>query len=343
MDDAEIVGYEALWASMNKCKRGVMWKDSVASFVLNGPREVARLSDELTDGRYRERAHKYFTITSPKERRIMSIAFRDRVYQRSLNDVAIYPAMSRSFIYDNAACQKGKGTDFARGRFKCHLQRYFRRHGRDGYVLKLDVKGYYPNMRHEAVKAKFRKELDANVYERAAAILDGFPGDVGFNPGSQIVQIAGISILDNLDHFIKERLRVRHYLRYMDDMLLIGESPEDLEHWRQEISERLARIGFTLHPTKSRVIPLTEETPFLGFGFRLTETGRVLMTVDPARVKAERRKLARLVRLAREGQITRDKADQCYASWRNHAAKGDSHRLLQRMDKYYSDLWRDKA
>lgn len=341
MDDAEIVGYEALWASMSKCKRGVIWKDSVASFVLNAPKEVARLSGELADGRYRERPHKYFTITSPKERQIMSISFRDRVYQRSLNDVAIYPAMSRSFIYDNCACQKGKGTDFARGRLKCHLQRFFRKYGRDGFVLKLDVQGYYPNMQHAAVKEKFRRHLDPNVYERAAEILDGFPGDVGFNPGSQIVQIAGISLLDDLDHYIKERLRVRYYVRYMDDMILIGQDADVLEAWRREIEAQLSRIGFHLHPEKSRMIPLTEEIMFLGFGYRLTETGRVLMILDPSRVKAERKKLLRLVRLARDGKISREKVDQCYQSWRNHAAKGDSGRLLQRMDQYYENLWRD--
>ncbi len=342
MDDEEIIGYDALWESMMKCKRGVTWKDSVANFVLNGPKETARLSDDLMSGRYRERPHKYFRITSPKEREIMSISFRDRVYQRSLNDVAIYPAMSRSFIRDNCACQKGKGTDFARKRWKTHLQRFFRKHGRNGFVLKLDVKGYYPNMSHEEVKRKFARHLDPNVYERAAEILDGFPGDKGFNPGSQIIQIAGISILDDLDHYIKERLRVRHYIRYMDDMLLIGETAEQLEEWRREIEERLGAIGFRLHPTKSRIIPLTREIEFLGFRYRLTPTGKVVMILDPARVRAERKKLVRLVRLAREGKITREKVDQCYSCWRNHASKGNSWHLLQKTDKFYRDLWRDE-
>ena len=136
LSTADIIGFDALWDSMMKCKCGTIWKDSVAQFCLNGVKEVKRLSDELEQGTYKERPHKIFTITSPKERKIMSIPFRDRVYQRSLNDVAIYPAISRSLIYDNAACQKGKGTDFARNRFKCHLQRYYRKHGNDGYILK---------------------------------------------------------------------------------------------------------------------------------------------------------------------------------------------------------------
>lgn len=340
MDEDKIIGFDALWESMMKCKRGVMWKDSVANFTLNGVKEVGKLTDELKEGRYRERPHKYFTVTSPKRREIMSISFRDRVYQRSLNDVAIYPKMIRSFIYDNAACQQGKGTDFARNRFKCHLQRFCRKHGRNGYVLKLDIRGYYPNMRHDAVKAKFRKHLDENVYRMAARILDGFPGEVGFNPGSQIIQIAGISLLDSLDHYIKERMRVKYYVRYMDDMLIIGESREKLEGIKAEIERKIGEIGFELHPKKSAFIPLTDEIMFLGFKYRLTETGKIVLILDPDRVRAERKKLFRLVRLAKEGKITQEKVDQCYQSWRDHASKGNSWHLLQKMDSYYIGLWR---
>ena len=57
-----IIGYEALWESMMKCKRGVMWKDSVANFVLNGVAEVAKLNTELENGTYKERGHRSFTI-----------------------------------------------------------------------------------------------------------------------------------------------------------------------------------------------------------------------------------------------------------------------------------------
>lgn len=340
MNIEDIIGFEALWDSMMKCKRGVIWKDSVAGFCLDAVRQVSRLHDELSDGVYRERPHKYFTIKYPKERAIMSISFRDRVYQRSLNDIGIYPAMSKSFIYDNAACQKGKGADFARNRFKCHLQRYYRKHGADGYVLKMDVRGYYPNMRHDVAKEMFKRRLDPDLYKMAEAILDSFPGEVGFNPGSQIIQIAGISVLDGIDHYIKERLRIKHYLRYMDDMLIIGNDRTELERIRQDVDKRLCEIGFELHPTKTRIIRIRDGVMFLGFEYRLTDTGKVIMSIDPARVKALRRKLYRMVKKAKAGLLTGAKVDESYQSWRSHAAKGNSGKLLKRMDAYYNGLWR---
>lgn len=341
MDIEQIIGFESLWDSMMKCKRGVMWKDSVSSFCLRPIQQVSKLCDQLHDGTYKERPHKYFTVTYPKERNIMSISFRDRVYQRSLNDVGIYPTMSRGFIYDNAACQKNKGADFARGRLKCHLQRYYRKNGLDGYVLKIDIRGYYPNMRHDVAKSTFKKKLDPNVYERAEAILDGFPGEIGFNPGSQIIQIAGISVLDSIDHYIKERLRVKYYLRYMDDMLIIGNNKDELETIRQDIAEQLKSIGFDLHPDKTKIVSIRDSVTFLGFIFRLTNTGKVLMTLDPQKARAERRKLHRLVKKAKRNEITREKVDQSYLSWRSHASKGNSWKMLRRMDTYYESLWRD--
>lgn len=340
MDMEDIIGFEALWDSMMKCKRGVMWKDSVAGFCLDSMRQVSNLCDQLHDGTYKERSHKYFTIKYPKERAIMSISFRDRVYQRSLNDIGIYPAMSRSFIYDNAACQKGKGADFARNRFKCHLQRYYRKHGVDGYVLKMDVRGYYPNMRHDVAKEMFKRRLNPEVYKRAETILDSFPGDVGFNPGSQIIQIAGISVLDGIDHYIKERLRIKHYLRYMDDMLIIGANRAELEKVWKDVGMKLKEIGFELHPTKTKIVPIRDGIMFLGFEYRLTATGKVIMRIDQSRVKAIRRKLYRMVKKAKIGLLTKDKVDESYQSWRSHAAKGNSWKLLQRMDAYYNGLWR---
>ena len=95
---------------------------------------------------------------------------------------------------------------------------------RSRYVLQMDIAGYYPNMRHDVVLAKFARHLDAESYGRVASILaNQYAGEVGFEPGSQLVQIAGISALDGLDHFIKERLRVKGYVRYMDDMICLGD------------------------------------------------------------------------------------------------------------------------
>ncbi len=338
-----VIGFDALYESMWKCRKGVLWKDSVASFVLNGIERVTILSEDLKDGTYKARPLAKFTVTSPKKREIASVCFRDRVYQRSLNDNVVYPVMSKSFIYDNFACQKGKGTDAARNRVKEFLRRYYRKHGSDGYVAQFDIHGYYPHMDHEIAKETFHRKLDEWTYSKVAEILDEqYEGDVGFNPGSQLIQIAGISVLDGLDHYIKEQLHAKFYIRYMDDFIIIHEDENYLNDCRNKIRDYLNNIKFELNEKKTRVYPLKDGIEFMGFTFRLTDTGKVLMIIKPENVKRERKKLKRLVEKSKRGCLPREKVDESYAAWRNHASKGNSFLLLQRMDSYYKSLWGDK-
>nr|UWI32015.1 MAG: MatK/TrnK amino terminal region [Bacteriophage sp.] len=336
----EVTGYEALYRSMMKCKKGVMWKDSTAHFCLNGLTEVMKLEQSLMDGTYKERPGRIFTVYEPKRREILSISFRDRIYQRSLNDNAVYPMMAKSFIYDNCACQQGKGADFAMNRLNAHLQRYYRKHGKDGWVLQCDIKGYYPNMPHEVAEKKFAKHLDEWTFAEVKKILDRFEGDIGFNPGSQLIQIAGISVLDEMDHFVKEKLRVRHYLRYMDDFLLISDDKEFLRNCLENIKEYLKERGFELNE-KTSLYRISQGIKFLGFRFILTDTGKVIRLIKTESVKRERKKLRKLVRLAKKGKLTREKVDQCYESYKAHVRRGNTWKMLRRLDKFYEELWKE--
>lgn len=335
-----VIDFDPLYLSMLKCKKGVLWKDSTASFYLNSIERTMKLSEELKSGTYQARPTVKFTVTSPKPREIASITFRDRVYQRSLNDNAVYPEMSQSFILDNYACQQGKGTDAARNRLKDFLRKHYRKHGCDGYVAQFDIHGYYPNMSHEITEQLFREKLPPEIAEMVVRILhEQYEGNAGYNPGSQLIQIAGISVLDRFDHFVKEQLHAKLYIRYMDDFLIISDDRNGLEECQRKMTAYLSNMGFELNPKKTRIYPLHEGIEFLGFRFRLTDTGKVLMLICPGNVKRERRKLRRLVAKSKRGLIPRDKVDESYAAWRNHASKGNSYKLLQRMDAYYQSLW----
>lgn len=338
-----VIGFEPLYDSMFKCKKGVLWKDSTASYYLNGLERTVRLCEELHTGKYRARPPVRFRITSPKPRDISSIAFRDRVYQRSLNDNAVYPIMSRSFIHANFACQKGKGTDAARKQLKEDLRWYFRRYGCQGFVAQFDIHGYYPNMDHAATERLFRRKLPPEIYAMVERILrEQYTGAAGYDPGSQLIQIAGISMLDGWDHYAKEQLHARLYLRYMDDFLIISQDRAYLEDCVCKAQKYLAALRFELNPKKTRIFPLSEGIDFLGFRFFLSESGKVIMRVRPESVKRQRRKLRRLAAKSKRGALPRSKVDASYAAWRNHAGKGNSYKLLQRMDAFYLDLWRDE-
>lgn len=323
------------------CQRGTMWKASVSAWSLDGWERCVRLSRELIGGAYRPSPPRRFTITHPKRREIVSIGIRDRVYQRSLVDNAVYPVMTRSLVRENCACQEGKGTDFARDLLTRDLRRWWHHHGLDGAVMELDVHGYYAHLRHDVALAPFRRRLGPETYRRVEDILTTqYAGDVGFAPGSQLVQLVGICTLDPLDHLVKERLGARDYVRYMDDMVFLG-SRDDLATWREEVSRWLGRHGLELNERKTRVIPLGQRVPFLGITFQLTGSGRVIRRMRPEKVREERRRLARMVAMSRRGELPRETCDMAARSWVGYARRectGEGCALA--MERYYESLWR---
>lgn len=338
MDKENVIGFEPLYNSMMKCKKGVRWKSTTGFYLHHWVDELSKLSDQLANGTYKERHPRFFKVTEPKEREIMSIHFRDRIYQRSLNDVAIYPQTSQSYILDNYACQKGKGTNAARDRLRDFLRAYFRKYGTSGYALKIDIKGYYPNMDRAFAMDMLKRYIDEETFEMASGVISHYPGEVGFNPGSQIVQIIGITALDEVDHFIKERLRVRFYIRYMDDFILLHPDTDFLLHCKEEIERRLSERKMRLNEPKTFIQPITEPILFLGFVYRLSNTGKVIVLCDPKKIKHERRKIVRMIPFVKRGEMTKHDLDVHFKAWKASVSYGNSRHLIERLNKWYIDI-----
>lgn len=340
MNIDEIFTFEYLYDSMWKCKRGKMRKASVARFVINGIDSTLELEEELQNNVYLPRKPRTFKLTYPKPRNCSSMHIRDRVVQRDMNDNVIYPEMVRSFIYDNMACQIGKGTTRMMDRLNQLLHRYYINNGSNaGWVLQCDIKGYYENMDHDVADTCFRRRLGDAVADICKEWMDRqYPGDKGYAPGSQMIQILGISFLNGVDHHAKERLLAGTYCRYMDDFLIISSDRDFLEYCQEEIGKKLAEVKLWLHPKKTRIYPLQKGIKFLGFTFKLTVTGKVIRLIDPDNVKHERKRLYKMAQMVKSGERTIEKFYQCYNSWKAHARLGNTHRLLQRMDAYIKTL-----
>lgn len=354
-----VCSFENLYAAMEVCKNGVIWKDSVAGWYKNGAINCAKLERDLMNGTYKLEEYTRFTIFEPKKRDIVSTRFKDRVFQRSLCDNYLTEQLRKHFIYDNGACLVGKGTDFARRRLECHMQRFFRRHGREGYVLKCDITNFFGSTPHWVVKEKVFKLIDDEwVKQELERIIDSFgtpeSPDIGMGLGSQVTQLCQLAVLNDIDHAIKERKRIKHYVRYMDDFILIHEDKQVLQDCLAFIGEELAKLGLKLSAKKTQIFPITQAIHFLGFSYRLTKKGKVVKRVLREKLSHERRKLKRLIHFVRDGRMTRGKIDSCFRAWLAHATREPSpHRkgtpfigrsndffAIERMKRFYKSLWR---
>ena len=338
-----ICSFEELYKAAYICKRNVMWKDSVAGFIKNCLNNCYILHQELTNGTYELSPYSVFVVHEKKTRTIVSTRMRDRVVQRSLCDNYLTEYLTKGFIYDNCACLPGRGTDMARNRLKCHLQRHYRKHGLHGYVLKVDIHDFFGSTPHDVVKAAVAKRIpDEWVREQVYTIIDSFnhiAPDKGMGLGSQITQLVQLAVLDDLDHYIKERLRIKGYVRYMDDFILIHEDKEHLKICLQEITKQLNDLGLELNEKKTGIQQIDKGIHFLGFSFRLTDTGKVVQTVLHKKISKERRKLRKLVDKVKSGEMTQQHVDECYQAWRAHVDKGNCQGLLSKMDSYYVSLY----
>ena len=282
-----------------------MWKTSTANFVLHGLIRCFKLRKSLFKGTYKISKYSIFEIFEPKHRKIVSTRIKDRVFQRSPCDNYLTEEITKSFVYDNAACQVGKGTAFARNRLKCLMQKYFRKHGLSGYVLKCDIHDYFGSTSHDiAAKAVRKRVADDWAYEETKRIIDSFnqgkDPNVGMGLGSQVTQLIELAVLDDLDHYIKEQLRIKPYVRYMDDFILVHPDREYLKHCLKEIDDRIIKLGLRLNKKKTQIFSLSQPIHFLGFSFHLTSTGKVVMKLSPKKVTHERRKLKRQLNLVQK-------------------------------------------
>lgn len=119
----------------------------------------------------------------------------------------------------------------------------------------------------------------------------------------------------------------------------------DPERGREEynlkrITDQLQSQGFQPNPKKTHVTPLRNGFKFLGWGWRVTENGKVIMLLDSQNIHHERKRLYRMARKVKRGDSTKDKADECFNAWKAYASKGNTYKVIQRMDAYYQNLWR---
>ena len=334
----EIMDFGSLYESHLKAQQGVIWKDAVAKFSLHGIEQAIKLSNELVGDTYSPRNPFSFRITKPKPRDILAISYRDRVWQRTINDMILYPQMSKSFIQENGACQNGKGIDFCLKLFHKQLRRFYINHGVDGYILQIDVQHYYPSMKHDVVKKMFREKLSPDVYQTIATILDNqYKGDIGYNPGSQMVQIAGISLLNGIDHFIKEKLHIRNYIRVMDDMVLIHEDKDYLLNCLKLITQELEKLCLQPHQKKTHITVLKQGIEFIGFSWKVTDTGKVLQFPQSQAVKNFRYNLTKLMKLYTHGKRTKQAILDSKNSRIEFLSKGNNHNLIIRLNHWFNE------
>lgn len=256
--------------------------------------------------KYKERV-----IYEPKKRTIyIAKFFPDRVLHHAFIDV-VTRIWDKIMIYDTYSCREGKGQHKGSRRCMEYIRRY-------KYCLKCDITKFYPSLDHELIKTIIRRKLkDKELIRVLDLIIDSFPGYQNAPIGNLTSQWFGNLYLGELDDFVKQRLRVKGYIRYCDDFILFGNDKAKLREQGQMVHD-FVESHLLLRFSKFDLFPVSRGIDFLGY--RHFPNGCILVRKSTAkRMKAKIKELPHLVRYHRKSP---EKALSTVASiegWLKHA------------------------
>jgi len=335
---SDVCSFENLLAASVMARRRKRSRRDVEEFEFALERNLHEMGAELRDRRYQPGALQDFWIMEPKRRLISKSPYRDRVVHHALCRV-IEPIFERTFIYDSYANRAGKGTHAAVRRY----QLFSRRHK---YVLKCDIRRFFPSIDHLLLmECVSRKIADRDVLWLIDRIVSNspsrekvpgfFPGDNlftqterprGLPVGNQTSQFFANVFLNAFDHFVKEELKVRCYVRYVDDFVICGDSTSELREIMRRVEEFLLGQRLWLHPQKRVISRVEDGIRFLGY--RVFPDHCLLPQQNVLRF---RRRLRRMQREFAAGTMDLQEVRQRIMAWLGHAGRAASHDLLRRL------------
>lgn len=339
----KVFTYEHLISSANKCKRNVGWKASVQNFLLEMHYNVFVIYQSLVNRKYRPKiSHEFDIYERGKARHIRSVHIRERVVQRCLCDYCLLPILTKTFIYDNCASLKEKGTHFALKRLKYFLNQFYTKYGLNGYVLLFDFSDYFASIPHKAIMNLFKKYIaDEEIISLIDSLIKIEPGDKGLSLGNEISQVAALLIASPIDHYIKDKCRIKYYIRYMDDGIIIHNDKKYLKQLLKEIDSLAKELGLTINFKKTKIVKLSHEFVFLKKKVHMVNSGKIYMRILPRSIHTMRRKLKKLYKKMINGKLSYYDIEVAYRAWRSYASTYNAYGSIKAMDELYHNIYHD--
>ena len=282
-----------------KIKKNTKNKEKIEEFDNFYSQNIIQIKEELMSGNYIPGEYNIFFIREPKLRVIMSQSIKDKIVNHLVARYFLINIFENTLIEENIATRKNKGTHYGLKLFKKYLN-IVKNNYNNFYILKFDISKYFYNIDHDIVKELIRNKIkDKKVINIIEKIIDSTDCDYinkkiinlnnyneeitlykkgkGCPIGNMTSQIIGILYLNELDHYIKEKLKIKYYIRYMDDGILIHEDKDYLKYCLKEIEKIVNKYKLELN-RKTKIYKSSEGIEFLGFRF-IIKNNKLIMKV----------------------------------------------------------------
>lgn len=265
----------ACWLSARRNKGG---RERIQRFAEDPLHYLSLIQARLRSRSYTFGPYRSFTVREKKFRHVIDAPMKDRIVHWMLYDYLL-PIWQPRFICDTYGNLPAKGSHAAIRR----LADFCRRPAAQ-WALQADISKYFYSVGHDLLKARALRYVgDHDIRQLLVALIDSwrtdgryddlFPADSAYRKtvakgmpiGNLSSQLFANIFLNDFDHWVKEGLRVRRYIRYVDDMVFVTETREEAQAICEQIVARLAADGLTVHPRKIRIAPIAAGIPFLGY------------------------------------------------------------------------------
>ena len=285
--------FENLYSMWNIVKKTCKNKREIFYFSLNLNANLTSLYHDLKNCTYTPGKYRAFMIFEPKPRLVMSQSVRDKIANHFITNYCLIPCLEKSLVDSNVATRKNRGSSYAMCLLKKYMNQLLLQNPNcEIYCLKIDISKYFYSISHEILLDKLQdKILDSNVISIISSIISetnkdyineyirkyntqydvGIPfyqNHKGLSIGAMTSQFLAIYYLNDLDHYIKETLHCKYYIRYMDDFLIPDSSKEKLKSIWQKINQKIVKLDLRTN-SKSNIYRGSKGFGFLGFHYKV--------------------------------------------------------------------------
>lgn len=324
----KIINRDNMYEAYRKTLKGQeKYHQQAIEFSNNETANMNALIKSLEDETYQFDDYVRFTIYEPKERIIDAPTFKDKVVQLAVNEVlkeVYYP----TFIKTSYACLEGRGTHRCVDEIQNQIRKAKWMYGKEATIVKMDVERFFYSIDREILKAMLPKKIECPKTLRLLyKIIDSANqiDEVGLPLGNTLSQIFANIYMNSVDQYVKRKLSVKFYVRYMDDSIAILQNREDAKKVLGLIRSYIKQeLNLKLNENKSKIFPIDQGVNMVGF--KIYTTHRLLRSDSKKRIK---RKVKAMPGLIQEGKMTTSKAEQILNSWHGHAMHGSSYNFIQ--------------
>ena len=255
--------YEKLLEAHKRASMGKKKKKEVILFEMDLETNIVKILNNLKNESYKFGEYREFLVKDPKERIIRSLPYPDRVVHQWYVEEFIKPYFYKRFINDTYACLDNRGTHKA----VLKVKKYMKKMNKDGlyYVIKFDIKKFFYSIDKGILLSILEDRIrDKKIISLTKIILDD--GNLkGIPIGNYTSQYFANIYLDKLDHYIKENLKIKYYVRYMDDFIILIRTKDEAKLIYSLVNEFIEKnLNLSLNK-KSMYYPSTHGVDFCGY------------------------------------------------------------------------------